>query len=159
MLNWITLGTVKRGVLVFWAAWLSVVALTNVLDALKAIGTLPASWAWASGNFGWIQETMKPLGVSIGVEGALFFGVIVWEMLAAALFWRATVSYRNRSLRYEPATVLACGVNLALWCAFQVLDELFLAFQPEGVHRVIFANQILTLLLLQLLPTEERVPQ
>jgi hypothetical protein len=50
---------------------------------------------------------------------------------------------------------VACGVNLALWAAFQVLDEVFLAYQPEGVHRVIFVNQILTLLMLYLLPTQE----
>lgn len=38
------------------------------------------------------------------------------------------------------AAALACGVNLALWAAFQVLDEVFLASQPEGVHRVIFVS-------------------
>ena len=51
--------------------------------------------------------------------------------------------------------LVACGVNLALWAAFQVLDEVFLAYQPEGVHRVIFGNQILTLLMLYLLPTQD----
>ena len=51
--------------------------------------------------------------------------------------------------------LVACGVNLALWAAFQVLDEVFLAYQPEGVHRVIFISQILTLLMLYLLPTQE----
>ena len=45
--------------------------------------------------------------------------------------------------------------QLSLYHRFQVLDELFLAFQPEGVHRVIFADQILTLLLLHLLPSEQ----
>lgn len=154
MLNWITLGVVKRGVLAFWGAWLSIVALTNILDALKALGALPTSWAWVSGNFAWIQETMKPLGVSLGVQAALFGGVIIWEVLAAALFWWAAASYRNRPLNQERAAIIACGVNLALWCAFQALDEVFLAFQPEGVHRVIFANQILTLLMLHLLPTD-----
>lgn len=102
---------------------------------------------------------MQPLGVPLGVEAILFFGVIVWEILAAVLFWRATASYRNLPLVNERITIIACGVNLALWCAFQVLDEVFLAYQPEGVHRVIFANQILTLLMLQLLPTAQDVPE
>ena len=159
MFDWIDLGVVKRGVLAFWAAWLSIVALTNILDALKALGKLPANWAWTSQNFGWIQETMQPLGVPLGVETFLFFGVIGWEVLAAVLFWRATASYRNRPLVHEHMTIIVCGVNLALWCAFQVLDEVFLAYQPEGVHRVIFANQILTLLMLQLLPTTQDAPE
>jgi hypothetical protein len=42
-------------------------------------------------------------------------------------------------------------VNLALWAAFRVLDEVFLVYQPEGVHRAIFMSQIATLLLLHLL--------
>lgn len=154
MLGWINLGVLKRGVLAFWAAWLSVVALTNILDALKGLGVLPQTWAWTSGNFGWIQQSMKPLGVSVGIEALLFLGVIIWEVLAAVLFWRATMQYRNRPLVEERAAVLACAVNLALWCTFQVLDEVFLTFEPEAVHRVIFANQILTLLMLHLLPSE-----
>jgi hypothetical protein len=40
---------------------------------------------------------------------------------------------------------------LALWAAFQVLDEVFLGYQPEGVHRVIFVSQIVTLMFLHLL--------
>lgn len=158
MFTWINLGVVKRGILAFWALWLSVVALTNILDALKALGALPPSWAWTSGNLGWIQETMQPLGVPLGVQAVLFGGVIVWEVLAATLFWQATATYRNRPLNEERMVVVACGVNLALWCAFQVLDEVFLAFGPEGVHRVIFANQLLTLVLLHILPTEHSVP-
>ncbi len=50
--------------------------------------------------------------------------------------------------------MLACGVNLALWAAFQVLDEVLIAYVPEGVHRVIFISQIATLLLLERLPDE-----
>lgn len=154
MFSWINIRVMKQGVLAFWAAWLSVVAVTNILDALKALGVLPATFAWTSGNFAWIEQTMKPLSTPLGVEAFLFFGVIIWEVLAAVLFWQATVSYRNRPLTEERVALIACAVNLALWCAFQVLDEVFLGFQPEGVHRVIFTNQIVTLLMLHLLPTE-----
>jgi hypothetical protein len=154
MFGWINLGVTKRGVLLFWAAWLSVVVLTNILDALKGLGVLSSTFAWTSGNFAWIQSTMKPLNVPIGIEAALFGGVIIWEALAAYLFWRAFVSYRNRPLVEEQVAILACAVNLALWCAFQVLDEVFLAYQPEGVHRVIFTNQVVTLLMLYLLPSD-----
>jgi hypothetical protein len=52
----------------------------------------------------------------------------------------------------EAAAVQACGVNLALWAAFQVLDEVVLAYQPEAVHRVIFLSQLATLLVLHLPP-------
>ena len=142
---------IKRMVLLFWAAWLSVVATTNVLDALKASGALPDSFKFVSGNWRWINEVMDPLGMPRGLQAVQFGGAIAWESLAAILFWRAVATFRGRPLFEERATVIACGVNLALWGAFQVLDEVFVAYQPEAVHRVIFLSQIFTLLLLHLL--------
>jgi hypothetical protein len=82
----------------------------------------------------------------------LFVGVIGWEALAAILDRCAVVMYRGRPLTQEKATICACGVNLGLWATFQVLDEVFMAYEPEWVHRVIFINQVVTLLLLYLLP-------
>ena len=152
MPKWDTVSGIKRTTLVFWAAWLSVVAATNVLDGLRAVGALPSSFKFASGNWGWINQVMDPLDVPRGLQAALFAGAIAWEALAAALFWWAAAAYRGRPLAQEKATVYACSVNLALWAAFQVLDEVFLAYRPEGVHRAIFLSQVATLLLLQLPP-------
>jgi hypothetical protein len=145
-----TLSLLKRITLLFWAAWLSVVVTTNVLDALRALGALPESFKFVSGNWQWINQVMDPVGVPRGLQAVLFAGAIAWEALGAMLFWWAVVSYRGRPLVQEKAAIAACCVNLALWAAFQVLDEVFLAYQPEAVHRVIFVSQIATLLLLQL---------
>jgi hypothetical protein len=150
------LTVVNRSILFFWAAWLSVVAATNVLDVLRTLGTLSASFPFASGNWRWINQTMDPLGVPQWLQAALFAGAIAWEIVAAVLFWRAFVAYRGRSLAQETETILACGVNLALWAAFQVLDEVFLAYQPERTHRAIFISQIATLVLLYLPPWQSR---
>jgi hypothetical protein len=158
MLERITLSLIKRTTLLFWAAWLSVVTTTNLLDASRALGVLPESFKFVSGNWSWINQVMDPLGVPRGLQAAMFAGVIAWEAFGAALFWRALASYRGRPLAQEKPTVQACGVNLGLWSAFQVLDEVFLAYQPEGVHRVIFVSQIATLLLLHLLPDTPRQP-
>ena len=82
---------------------------------------------------------------------AFFFaGAIGWETIAAALFWCAAIAHRGRPLSRERITLIACGANLMLWAAFQVLDEVFLAYQPEGVHRMIFVNQLVTLVFLHL---------
>src|SRR3954451_390547 len=101
---------------------------------------------------------MDPLGVPRGLQAALFAGAIAWGALGAALFWWAVASYRGRPLAQERAAVAACSVNLALWSAFQVLDEEFLAYQPEGVHRAIFVSQIATLALLHHVPGLPRQP-
>ena len=142
---------IKRSLLLFWAAWLSVVVTTNVLDVMKVLGRLPDSFKFVSGNWHWINQVMDPVGVPRRLQVILFAGAIAWEALAAVLFWLAVARYRGRPLVQERATMNACGVNLALWAAFQVLDEVFLAYQPEGVHRAIFLSQIVTLLSLHLL--------
>jgi hypothetical protein len=140
----------------FWAAWLSVVVATNVLDVLRPIGAFPPSFPFASGNWHWINQTMDPLGVSHWMQAGLFAGAIAWEALAAGLFWRAVAAYRGKPIAEETETILTCGVNLALRAAFQVLDEVFLAYQPEGTHRAIFISQIATVVLLYLPPSESR---
>ncbi|WP_406698288.1 hypothetical protein V5E97_05455 [Singulisphaera sp. Ch08] len=150
------MSVIKRTLLLFWAAWLSVVATTNVLDGLRTLGTLPESFQFISGNWQWINQVMDPIAVPRSLQATLFVGVIGWEALGALLFWWAVASYRGRPLMQEQATLFACGVNLALWSTFQVLDEVFLAYVPEGVHRVIFLNQIATLLVLDLLPSQAR---
>jgi hypothetical protein len=152
------LTVIKRGTLLFWAAWLSVVATTNLLNALQALGVLPESFQFVSGNWTWINQVMDPLGVPRLLQATLFAGAFTWEALGALLFWWAVATYRGRPLAEEKAAVFACGVNLALWAAFQVLDEVFLAYQPEAVHRVIFISQIATLLLLHLLPSATQQP-
>ncbi len=152
MASRMTVPGLLRWLLIFWAAWLSAVAATNVLDGLRAAGALPPGFAFASGNWGWINQTMDPLAVPRGLQAVLFLGAVAWETLAVALFWRAVLAYRGRPLPHEPQALAACGVNLALWAAFQVLDEVFLAYPPEAVHRAIFLNQLATLLALHLLP-------
>src|SRR4051794_10220945 len=79
----------KRGLLLFWAAWLTLVFLTNVLDAAKALGVLEESWAFGSGNYAFVTQTTSRYGTPAWLNALLFAGVIGWEGLAAALFWVA----------------------------------------------------------------------
>lgn len=88
---------------------------TNALDALRALNVLPASVAFVSGNWPWINPVMDPLGVPRIVQAFLFLGAMAWEALAALLHWRALARREGRPLVQEPATVWACTVSLALW--------------------------------------------
>jgi hypothetical protein len=154
LFGWINFAWIKRGLLLFWALWYSVVVTTNVLNALQALGILSASFKFVSGNWEWINQTMNPLGVPIALQAFLFAGVIVWEMLCAILFFVACVRFRSRTLVEEKESLWACAGALALWCTFQVLDEAFLAYDPERVHRMILIETILTMMFLQLVPRE-----
>src|SRR5207244_4807653 len=76
----------KQGLLLFWAVWLSLVLLSNVLDGAKALGLLGASWTFASGNYAFLCQTTARHATPEWVNGVLFAGAIGWEARAAVLF-------------------------------------------------------------------------
>src|SRR5579872_955785 len=125
--------SLKRLLLLFCAVWLTIVFLSNLADAAKVLGSLNNSWAFASGNFKAIMETTARYGTSTVVNGALFAGVIVWEGIAAVLFWRAGRSYRGQGSGRQ-ALYLAFTTSLLLWSAFLVADEVCIAYPMESVH-------------------------
>jgi hypothetical protein len=137
----------KRTLLASWAAWLSVVFAANVADAMKAVGLLPESWAFASGNYRFLADTTARYGTPGWLNGLLFAGVICWEGAAAVLFWLACWAFRGRGVRYAAFT--AC---LSLWLAFALADEVFIAYAVEGTHLRLFTAQLATLLAVELLP-------
>jgi hypothetical protein len=139
----------KRGLVLFWAAWLSLVFVTNLLDGAKAIGLLPDSWAFASGNYAFLCLTTARYGTPQSVNGLLFGGVICWEGLAALLFWLAWRTFPGRLL-YP-----AFAAGLSLWAAFVLADEVFVAYAVEATHWRLFTAQLVTLLAIRLLPEGE----
>ena len=141
----------KRGLLLFWAMWLSVVFTTNMLDGCKALGLLDPSWPFASGNYHFLAETTARYGTPAWLNGLLFLGVIAWEGIAAVLFWLAGIRFRGR-MESQRLFYAAFAVSLMLWAAFSIADEVFIAYTVEGTHLRLFTAQLATLLAIELLP-------
>jgi hypothetical protein len=141
----------KRLLLFFWALWLTVVFLSNLTDAGKEVGLLGESWAFASGNGKLIQETTARYKIPVAVNAILFAGVILWQGVAAVLFWRAGWSFRGSSWARK-AVYLAFTTSLLLWSAFLVADEVFIAYPLERTHLRLFVAHLVTLLAVDLLP-------
>lgn len=137
--------TLKSGVLFFWAVWFTIVVLTNVFDVLKANGVVPAGWTFASGNWGLMIKVTGVHGTPVAVVALLFLGVMAWQALAAILFWRAWAAGGRGG-------VAAFTVSLALWAAFTLADEIFIAYTLAPVHLRLFGLQLLSVLALRLLP-------
>jgi hypothetical protein len=137
--------TLKSGVLLFWAAWFTLVLTTNVFDALKAGRVMASSWTFASGNWELLLKVTAVHATPVAVVGVLFLGVIGWEALAAILFWRAWLAGGRGG-------IAAFTTALALSAAFVLADEVFLAYQIEAAHLRLFAVQLLSVLALRLLP-------
>jgi hypothetical protein len=137
------------GLLLFWALWLTLVAATNVLDAMKQLGLLPESWTLASYNYTLVAQTVGAHGVPAAVAALLFGGAVLWELLAAGLFWRAFAALR----RGRPATgdevTQAFVVSLALWAAFLLATEATVSYATAATHKGTLIAQLATLLVLR----------
>jgi hypothetical protein len=144
----------KRCLLLFWAVWLTVVFTTNVLDGCKALGWLGQSWAFASGNYRFLEETTARYGTPAWLNGLLFVGVIGWDGDAALLFWLAGLRFRGNEDR-PWLLYTAFTVSLALWSAFLIADELFIAYAVAGTHWRLFTAQLITLVAIELLPNHK----
>ncbi len=142
----------KRGLLLFWAVWFSVVTATNACDALKELGLLGPGWRFASGNFGFLAETTARYGIAGWINATLFLGVIAWEATAASLFWLAWRQTGLRAARDATALYPAFLAGLMLWAAFMLADELLIAYTVEAAHVRLFIAQLVTLLAIVLLP-------
>ena len=142
----------KQALLAFWAAWLTVVLATNVLDAAKALGLLGEGWAFASGNYRFLAETTSRYGTPAWLNGLLFVGVIVWESAAALLFWLACWRYRGQAEAGRRVLYAAFTASLLLWGAFLIADEVFIAYAVAGTHLRLLTAQLVTLLAVELLP-------
>src|SRR5262245_31421130 len=103
----------KQGLLGFWGAYLGLVFTTNVLDGLKALNLLGEDWAFASGNFGFLEKTTSRYHPPSWLNGVLFLGVIAWEGIAALLFGLAAWSFRGRGRPGVGAAFAAFAVGLS----------------------------------------------
>jgi hypothetical protein len=143
----------KRSLLLLWAVWFSIVFLGNLADAGKGWGLLGESWRFASGNLKFIKETTARYGTPDIVNALLFAGVILWEGVAALLFWWSAWAFRGKkSGRKE--LYLAFTTSLCLWGAFLIADEVCIAYELESSHLRLFSAQLLTLLAIELLPED-----
>jgi len=146
-----SLELIEAGIVLLWAAWLTMVTLLNVTDALKEWGVLPETWSLASGNFAYMLAVTKIHNTPKSVCWWMFMGVIAWEAIASLLLWRALF------VATQAAIDVAFLVSLALWGAFMLADEYFIAYavDSEGnaseVHRDLFVAFLVSLVALHLL--------
>jgi hypothetical protein len=145
-------GLLKRGVLLFWSLWISIVVLMNVGDLFKVMGLVPEKFGLASGNYEAIMRVTSKFGVPHFLDLLLFLGVIAWEACCAILFWWAARRYRRGHYRRWRAVYLAFTALLGLFGAFILSDEIFHAYKMEGDHRGIAVLLLASLLALNQLP-------
>lgn len=148
----VDLQFLKLGLVGLWAAWFSLVVLSNAFDALKQLGALPAGWRFVSGNFEQVREAVSVYRCPDWCAALLYAGVVLWQVLAAALLWRALLlSLAEPGLALD-AVNLAFTCALGLWAAFLLAEEVFRQYRTESKHLLFFIAQLLSLAALHWLP-------
>ncbi len=149
----------RLGILGFWASYFTVVFGSNAGDALKELGVVGASFAFVSGNYALMYRVTRIYSVPSAGVGALFAGVLAWEVAAAVSFWRAFFSC-VRDGRQAEGVNTAFALGLGLWAAFILLDEILIAFEIPGLettHLALLSTQLLSLLVFHAQLTRTRV--
>lgn len=149
----VRLFTVKVALLAFWAAWFSIVFLTNLFGGLKAAGKLPETWTFASKNFEAVKKATSIHAAPPWVPALLFAGVILWQGITAVLFACAALASLSAGTMTWGAVNAAFAAGTMLWAAFMIADEITIKYAYEQAHELLFILQLATLVVVYLLPS------
>lgn len=131
----------KAVLLLFWAIWFSIVALSNLADAFKHLGVLPSGFTFASGNFAFMQQVTAIHHTPSLLVGIMFAGVILWEIAAATLFFQAFGKARIASADEVTVITRAFTVAVAFWGGMMIASEIFISYEVEAAHvRLLIAS-------------------
>ena len=133
----------QRPLVLFWALWLTLVGLGNLIDAAASLGLVPADTLLVSGNYKLIVTSVTPTTTAGWLPPLLFAGVIGWQVIGAFFFWRLYLRW-GRLPDLLGQVTLCWAVNVALWGAFLLADEFFHAFAFAPGHFAIFSAQLLS---------------
>ncbi len=145
------INTLKFGLIAFWGLWFLLVILTNIFESLKALRVLPENWQFNSTNYSLITKATAKYSFPAWLNGALFAGAILWQIVILALYWLAFQSSLAASKLNLKQVDMAFIVSIGLWAAFILTDEVFRTYQGERAHRTLFTMQLITLIAIHLL--------
>lgn len=149
------LHQIKSGLLLFWGLWFLLVFFTNSFDFLGVYNMLPSDWRFRSGNLSLILSVINIYGFSGAFANLLFFLDIIIQGTAAVLFFIAAVKLWTNRQAWKWINT-AFGISTALWAAFILMDEFFIAYNFEGTHSTLLIMEIISLLAMHLLPDTDR---
>lgn len=141
----------KQLVLAFGAVFLGIVALTNLLNLVSAATT---DWTFLnSGNTDYVGSVVAVYGWPGWFPELVVLGALVIEGTGAFLFTRALLRYRGGGTGVTEA-YQALAWNVAVWFAFIVGTEFFLAYGSEGTFRELLALALLMAVVIAVVPDD-----
>lgn len=113
---------------------------------------LSPSFRFYSGNFSLVADSVSLYAVPRVGAGILFLLVLVFQLSAAALFWRASLEPEPLAPHARPTILLPFIVGIALFAGFVLFDEVLVLYRRlpglERTHFIILSALLLSLLLI-----------
>lgn len=136
------LTTIRRGAILFWALWFTVVTLSDLTNFCQQINFLPANFIFSSKNYDLVSQYLTNYGVkSNHVILGVFFSLIMWAFVTAVLFWIALFSI-NSIMPYFAFFISFCMTGF-----FMLADEFFIQYSLEHGHMLRLSLQLLCFIL------------
>src|ERR1700744_4735338 len=140
----------KRLVLVVGAVYLTMVAVTNVIDFIASVGHF--HWVFLnSGNAAYIASIVKVYSWPVWTVDAVVLMAALAEGFGAFLFIRALLRYRGGATGLR-AVWQALTWNLAIWLGFIIGTEFFLAYTAEAPFRELLLVALLMPVIIAMVP-------
>lgn len=144
----------KAGNLLFWAAWFSLAAITNILDFAFALKVLPTDWHFRSGNYLLVAGSFSIYHVPSWLMNLMFSGLCLIQSCAALVFFAAFFLYIRGQSAWRFIN-WAFTISIGLWALFVIMEEIFIAYAFEGTQRQLIILELVSFMSLHLLPDED----
>lgn len=142
---------IKLGCLLFWACWFLLAFSSNLFDFAYVFYGLPGTWLFRSGNYLFLTKMLSLYNMPKVFITTLFILGMIIEGIVAILFFLSFILFMCYQ-RISMLTNLAFGISIGLWAIFILLEEAFIAYSYEVIHIRLFIFEMITLLILHLLP-------
>lgn len=140
----------KRLVLVVGAVYFTMVAVTNAVDFIAAVGGFHGTFL-NSGNAAYITSITKVYSWPGWTADAAVLAAGLAEGLGAFLFVRALLRYRSGGAGIR-SVWLALSWNIVVWLGFIVGTEFFVAYTSEGPFRELLIIAMLMAVVIAVVP-------
>ena len=140
----------KRLVLAFGATYLGMVCVTNLANFANVVAGTHVKFL-NSGNADYIASIVKVYSMPGWFVDLAVLGAAMIEGVGALLFVRALLRYRGGSTGVTEA-YQALAWNIAVWFAFIVGTEFFIAYPSESPFRELLGLGFLMTLVITLVP-------
>ena len=147
-----TLVAIKRGLLLYWSLWFTIVFVTTLLGGLEALGAIDKGWKLAGGDFTLISPAAAIYGVPAKASGVLLACLMVWEGSAVVVFWWAFRKFRGLKNADGRALAAAFILAISLFAALLLAGLLFGGHLFMAMHLKILVALLLSFLVVYFLP-------